>query len=567
MNDARKLAFVAHQTALALNHAARVPNTMAPDGKMSHDKMLAFISQVTKHGLQHFDSGGAVKPIAVGGGQISGPSAPASTQSTVVGQPSNATSNPNLTDFSGVGDMGRGNTGNGQPGIQSGIVQASGNTPLSGTVGNITQNAVGGVGSFMQGVGQAFTTQNQFQAQGAPIQQGTNAGQLNAAYNGVQGGLQQQQGLADTLTPGVGQAAGAQYNLSNQLQQQAQGLGPNPAQNQFKQNTQALAGQQAGAIASMKGISPALQARLIAQQGSSAQQNAAGAEATLAAQQQIAAQNNLQNLSANQVAQGATAVQGVNNTQQNEQNILQNANSAFNNAQVAQQSSLNNINANVAQNNANAVNKSTSGLLGGASSVLGALFAGGGMVGAPHGYADGGVVPTPTASPQSYVGQWLSSVSNATGPSIDSAPIVGSGDAGFSGLSKSSGGGGAPAGAGGMGGGGAVENAGQGPTQASADSGGGIPYAGTNYGSALMNFGAGAKAYGGLMSSGGKVNAPNSKEKATAKGNSYANDKIPAMLSEGEIVIPREITMSDRAPEKAAMFVAKILAHKGMVKR
>jgi hypothetical protein len=66
-------------------------------------------------------------------------------------------------------------------------------------------------------------------------------------------------------------------------------------------------------------------------------------------------------------------------------------------------------------------------------------------------------------------------------------------------------------------------------------------------------------AKGGLMKKGGRVPAGKG-EKAVVKGDSLKNDKVPTMLSEGEIVIPRHITMSDRAPEKAAAFVAATLA-------
>jgi len=69
-----------------------------------------------------------------------------------------------------------------------------------------------------------------------------------------------------------------------------------------------------------------------------------------------------------------------------------------------------------------------------------------------------------------------------------------------------------------------------------------------------------------LASKGGKVKADSPKQKATVKGNSYANDKIPAMLSEGEVVIRRKIMMHPEAPRKAAEFVAAIIAKKGLRK-
>ena len=66
---------------------------------------------------------------------------------------------------------------------------------------------------------------------------------------------------------------------------------------------------------------------------------------------------------------------------------------------------------------------------------------------------------------------------------------------------------------------------------------------------------------GGLAATGGKVKAGKG-QKAVVKGDSLKNDKVPAELSEGEIVIPRHITMAQNAPEKAAEFVRQTLARR-----
>lgn len=63
------------------------------------------------------------------------------------------------------------------------------------------------------------------------------------------------------------------------------------------------------------------------------------------------------------------------------------------------------------------------------------------------------------------------------------------------------------------------------------------------------------------MKQGGKVPG-----KAEVDGDSYANDKVPAVLSPGEIVVPRSITQSPDAAKKAAEFVAAVLSRKGMKK-
>lgn len=68
---------------------------------------------------------------------------------------------------------------------------------------------------------------------------------------------------------------------------------------------------------------------------------------------------------------------------------------------------------------------------------------------------------------------------------------------------------------------------------------------------------------GYLAEKGGKVKAKSSSQKAEVQGDSVKNDKIPAMLSEKEIVIPREIAMHPDAPQKAAEFVANIKSQGG----
>lgn len=71
-----------------------------------------------------------------------------------------------------------------------------------------------------------------------------------------------------------------------------------------------------------------------------------------------------------------------------------------------------------------------------------------------------------------------------------------------------------------------------------------------------------AMACGGMTHdyrSGGPVQAASVAQKAVAQGNSYSNDKIPAVLSEHEIVIPRSITMGKNPVAESAKFVAQQL--------
>ena len=227
----------------------------------------------------------------------------------------------------------------------------SGGTALTGPAVAGTQNAVNPASQGIAGaVGNVLGTNNNFQASGTNINQGTNTNQLNAAYSGAQGALNQAGGLTNTLTPGVQQGANTQNTLTQQLQNEALGGGPNPAQAALNQNTGQNIAQQAALAASTRGAGN--NAGLIASNagnlGANLQQQAVGQEATQQANQQLNAQNALQNLASTQVGQGTNAVQLGNQTQQNEQNILQGANTAANNANVSTQEKINSSNAAVA---------------------------------------------------------------------------------------------------------------------------------------------------------------------------------------------------------------------------
>jgi hypothetical protein len=62
---------------------------------------------------------------------------------------------------------------------------------------------------------------------------------------------------------------------------------------------------------------------------------------------------------------------------------------------------------------------------------------------------------------------------------------------------------------------------------------------------------------------GGEVKAEKPEQKATHKGDSKKDDKIPILASEGEAVIKKSIMKSKDAPEKAAKVVKNIKAKKG----
>ena len=145
---------------------------------------------------------------------------------------------------------------------------------------------------------------------------GYNASQQQRLVNDIrqQGGLSNQS-----------QVFNQQQALANQLQGVAQGTGPNPAQAQLAQATGQNVANQAALMASQRGATanPALLARLAAQQGASIQQQAAGQAATLQAQQSLAAlgqlqgqQQNMGSLATQQAQQQIGATQAFGQQQQ-----------------------------------------------------------------------------------------------------------------------------------------------------------------------------------------------------------------------------------------------------------
>ncbi|MFI4963208.1 MAG: hypothetical protein ACHP6H_05055, partial [Legionellales bacterium] len=101
----------------------------------------------------------------------------------------------------------------------------AGGTVLGGP--STTPGAPGAQVNTGSGAAAALGINNGFQAAGANIQAGTNQAQLNQAYTGAQTGLEGLTNLAGTLTPQAASGVASQNQLAAQLQQQAQGQGPN----------------------------------------------------------------------------------------------------------------------------------------------------------------------------------------------------------------------------------------------------------------------------------------------------------------------------------------------------
>lgn len=343
-----------------------------------------------------------------------------------------------------------------------------------------------------------------FNARGTNISGGTDLSQIGKSYQQTQTGLQQQMNFINALQGQNG--IQNQSNVYNQLAGVANGTGPNPALQQLANTTGMNVANQAALMAGQRGASAnaGLLARQAAMQGGNLQQQAVGQGAALQAQQQLAALNSMGNMANQQVGQQAGALQGYNQASQSQQSILQNALANLNNANVSMQSNMNNANAGVQSQTAQGQSGLFGGLLGGVGSALGGLFAHGGMV-APCGYAEGGEIP------QSYAGKFLNGFMPAKSQSADPA----------------------------------MDRAVQMMAPPSP-----------------MELGAGkfGAALGNMFEKGGNV-VPG---KAPIKGDNLKNDTVPAMLSPGEVVIPRHVMQSNDPVNNAAKFVAAVLAKNGM---
>jgi hypothetical protein len=70
-----------------------------------------------------------------------------------------------------------------------------------------------------------------------------------------------------------------------------------------------------------------------------------------------------------------------------------------------------------------------------------------------------------------------------------------------------------------------------------------------------------------LAAKGGAVKTTGPGQKAVTKGDSYKNDKVPALLSQGEIVIDKDTLNKPDPVRAAAEFVARTLAKRRMTMR
>lgn len=447
-------------------------------------------------------------------------------------------------------------------------------------VANQYQGVVNGTGP-----NPAMAALNQATGQNVANQSALMAGQRGASSNvGLLARQAAQQG-ASTQQQAVGQVATMQANQSlnalSGLSGQQQAIG------NTEQNVANIAGQQVGAQETGIGAQQQAASNLVGQQ--QAQQQAVAGQANTLAGQQVAGVN--QNTSA----------------QQSEQQILQNALANQNQQNVAMQTNTNTANAALKNTSLQGQQAITGGLMNslgsGAGSLLGgsagggagagagaaaAAMAQGGQVRKPKKMAFGydtsndqadqttpnatsvttpyAAIPSPqtigssqaTQGPQSSLGQILKN-GFAKGLQSDPFNMASNQNYGAQALQKGFGSFGP-----------AIGSLLSGKNSSSSLYGGtdsnttpsnapSIPDSGIEEGMAAKGGMAKKHDYRG----GGNVKAHTPAQKAVKAGNSYSNDKIPAVLSEGEVVIPRSIMQGKDPARGAADFVAKVLAKRG----
>lgn len=382
-----------------------------------------------------------------------------------------------------------------------------------------------------------------------------------------------------------------QEDLGNTLQQQMAGNGPNPAQTQYQQNVQQNIAQAQGLMSGNRGTNAALATKMGGNVAAEQNQKAAS---------QSALQQQMQQLQATQSYGNLLGQMQTGNLAQQQLYVNPNVAAMQTNAAVA----------NANQQGAQGV----AGGLMGAMGLVGTSLAKGGMVPGKN-YDDGGMVDSdsPDSStgdgPQSSAGKYFKGmnsqgITNQGGMGQQAQSPVLSG--GFGALGPMGGttsktgsflgqsmskimkpvskmmGGESKGNKGSMPGGGMSDVTGGGTSVTGDSMGleggtmGNAAGAGEAEGAAAGEAASGAEmselaalaAHGGQIKkrmdfrSGGHVPG-----KAKHAGDNLKNDTVPAMVSPGEIVIPRSVINSKDAPDASAKFVAAILARQGLKRK
>lgn len=413
-------------------------------------------------------------------------------------------------------------------------------------------DAIGGLGNMASNLtGIGSDNGMNYRADGTSIIMPVSADQLATSQDVAQNSVNQLRNYTNTLgasLPGYLSNQDSLYSqqqgLANQLQGVASGTGPNPALAQLNNTTSQNIASQNAMMAGQRGSGSnvGMIARQAGQLGANLQQQAVGQGAALAAQQQIAGmtalgsqQNNMAALNNSQLSNYTNSLNSYATNAQAQQAQTIGALNNYNAQRVNMQGNINSSNAGVSSQMANIQGNSISNLGGAAGAAMLAL-AHGGMV--PRGYADGGEVATTSEGPRSFYAKLLANNTQA-------APLNPNNTAPLS--------------------------VGGGPTaQASANMGDQFTKLFKQWGApsalpaeaGLGGMGAGDLVGGAAFASKGAF----IQGSAPVKGDSVANDTVPAMLSPKEIVIPRSITMGKNPGEAAKRFVEAQLKKNGMKK-
>lgn len=318
------------------------------------------------------------------------------------------------------------------------------------------------------------------------------------------------QGFDITQSPTYNSALQTTQNqnaLSNMLFNQLSGNGPSVAGQQMQQGLAQANNLLAGNLSQARGLSPALAARLSTQGAAQNAQNIIGQQGIAKAQEQLNAGSNL-----------ASNLAGE-----------QSGNIGLINSQVQNSLGAQGINAQAAQQNAGFGQGLLGGTIGGIGAGLSKLT----------GFADGGEVEEPAH--QSKTSAFMKALQSSMSAPYQN-PVIQAQQAGMAG----------GAGIGNFLGGGLNKAFAPGPKlpgsmaiagspEAGMDIMGGVPQAAPQ----MMGY------QPSLMDSGGQVPGV-----AEREGDSLENDKVPTMLSPGEVVVPR--SKVQEGPEAAKDFVEAV---------
>ena len=361
--------------------------------------------------------------------------------------------------------------------------------------------------------------------------------QAQQAYEANQAALAQQQAFLQSVQAQNGLQN--QTNVFNQLQNTANGVGPNPAQAMLANTTGANVANQAALMAGQRGAAanPALIARQAAMQGANIQQQAAGQGAALQAQQSQGALGQMGAMANQQAGQQAAATGAVTAGQNAQQQNLLNSISGVNNANVSMQNSINDSNAAMARQG-----------MAGQQALMGSLMgaAGSAMMGAEGGQVE---ISPVTQRPRLSTDPLAIETTKIAKPKEKEPDKIISGGGTMRAMPMAAQGGSATA----------------------------LPQKPVNHIAAY--FMAEGGAVPALLSPGEKYLPPQAVQavqqgaspmqvgqtvpgtpKVGGAKNSYANDNVQATLQEGGIVIPRSVTQSAKPDAKAEAFVRAVLA-------